>query len=209
MKSRLQAGVIASLLFASCAQAQVGINLSLKDPNLIEPDELTALPGVTEATAELVVASRPVLSMMDLDQALADALDESERETLYSQLFRQIDLNKASREELLLIPGMTARMAYEFDEYRPYSSLDQFRREIGKYVDADEVARLEQYAFIAMNLNTASGEDFLTIPGMTDRMVHEFEEYRPYSSMEQFRREMGKYVDDNEVARLESYVTLD
>jgi len=27
--------------------------------------------------------------------------------------------------------------------------------------------------------------------------------------MEQFRREIGKYVDEDEVARLESYVTLD
>ena len=44
---------------------------------------------------------------------------------------------------------------------------------------------------------------------MTNRMVHEFEEYRPYTRMEQFRREIGKYVDANEVARLESYVTLE
>jgi hypothetical protein len=49
----------------------------------------------------------------------------------------------------------------------------------------------------------------MTIPGMTARMVHEFEEYRPYTSLQQFRREIGKYVDENEVARLESYVTLD
>ena len=40
-------------------------------------------------------------------------------------------------------------------------------------------------------------------------MAHEFEEYRPYTSMEQFRREIGKYVDDDEVARLDQYVTLD
>jgi hypothetical protein len=33
--------------------------------------------------------------------------------------------------------------------------------------------------------------------------------YRPYTSIEQFRREIGKYVDGNEVARLESYITLD
>ena len=60
-----------------------------------------------------------------------------------------------------------------------------------------------------MNLNDAAEEDFETIPGMTPKMVHEFEEYRPYSSMEQFRREIGKYVDEDEVARLGSYVTLD
>jgi radical SAM superfamily enzyme with C-terminal helix-hairpin-helix motif len=108
----------------------------------------------------------------------------------------------------MLIPGMSSRMAHEFEEYRPYTSLAQFRREIGKYVDAKEVARLEQYVFVPMNLNTATEADFKTIPGMTNRMVHEFMEYRPYTSIEQFRREIGKYVDAKEVARLESYVTL-
>ncbi len=109
----------------------------------------------------------------------------------------------------MLIPDMTGRMAHEFEEYRPYSSMTQFRREMGKYVDENEVARLEQYVFAPMDLNTTSEEDFMTIPGMTGRMAHEFEEYRPYTSMEQFRREMGKYVDEDEVARLESYITLD
>ena len=39
-------------------------------------------------------------------------------------------------------------MAHEFDEYRPYQSLAQWRREIGKYVDDDELARLERYVFL-------------------------------------------------------------
>jgi hypothetical protein len=39
-------------------------------------------------------------------------------------------------------------MLREFKEYRPYTSMDQFRREIGKYVDKAEVARLEQYVYI-------------------------------------------------------------
>src|SRR5687767_12621455 len=43
-----------------------------------------------------------------------------------------------------------------------------------------------------LNLNTASETDFMTIPGMTKRMVHEFEEYRPYQSIQQFRREISK-----------------
>jgi len=47
------------------------------------------------------------------------------------------------------------------------------------------------------------------IPGVGGRMAHEFEEYRPYSNIEQFRREIGKYVDEAEVARLEQYVTLE
>ena len=57
-----------------------------------------------------------------------------------------------------------------------------------------------------LNLNTATGEQFATIPGVGDRMVHEFEEYRPYTSIGQFRREIGKYVDEDVVAGYEDYV---
>jgi radical SAM superfamily enzyme with C-terminal helix-hairpin-helix motif len=100
-------------------------------------------------------------------------------------------------------------MAHEFEEYRPYVALAQFRREIGKYVDETEVARLEQYVFIPMHLNTASDEAFLSIPGVGARMLREFKEYRPYTSLAQFRREIGKYVDETQVAIWERYVTLD
>ena len=52
-----------------------------------------------------------------------------------------------------------------------------------------------------LNINTASSADFLrAIPNLGNRMVHEFEEYRPYKSIQQFRREIGKYVDANQVA---------
>jgi hypothetical protein len=37
---------------------------------------------------------------------------------------------------------------------------------------------------------------------MGKRMLHEFKEYRPYKTIEQFRKEIGKYVDQKEVARL-------
>ncbi len=72
-------------------------------------------------------------------------MDDEQREALYSRLFQPIDLNTASEAEILLIPGMSRKMAHEFEEYRPYKSMEQFRREIGKYVDDDEVARLERY----------------------------------------------------------------
>jgi DNA uptake protein ComE-like DNA-binding protein len=60
----------------------------------------------------------------------------------------KIDLNTATDAQILAIPGMGPRMLREFKEYRPYTSMDQFRREIGKYVDKAEVARLEQYVYI-------------------------------------------------------------
>ena len=198
---------VAALFVASQAAAQAGAGLD--DANLVSAESLVQHALVDEQLADTIVESRPFLSASDLDKALADSLGEEDRQVLYASVFRQINLNTASREEIMLIPGMSGRMAHEFEEYRPYTSLEQFRREIGKYVDEAEVARLEQYVFIPLGLNTASEDDLMTIPGMTPKMVHEFEEYRPYTSMEQFRREIGKYVDDNEVARLESYVTLD
>ena len=201
--------LVVGLSTAFSVSAQVGRHPDLLDPNTASASELAALPGANQGVVDAITAARPVLTMLELNGELAKQLNGEQLAALYGRLFRQINLNTASREEIMLIPGMTARMAHEFEEYRPYTSLEQFRREIGKYVDAAEVARLEQYVFVPMNLNTASGEDFLTIPGMSNRMVHEFEEYRPYTSMEQFRREIGKYVDANEVARLESYVTLD
>ncbi|HZI99693.1 MAG TPA: hypothetical protein VFD22_03445 [Gemmatimonadaceae bacterium] len=61
---------------------------------------------------------------------------------------KKIDLNTATDAEILAIPGMGPRMLREFKEYRPYKSMDQFRREIGKYVDKAEVARFEKYVYI-------------------------------------------------------------
>jgi DNA uptake protein ComE-like DNA-binding protein len=124
------------------------------------------------------------------------------------KLFLPVNLNTAAEEELTLVPGINGKMVHEFEEYRPYTSIEQFRREIGKYVDEEEVAHYEQFVFVPLDLNSASSAAFATIPGMSAKMVHEFEEYRPYSSMEQFRREIGKYVDEDEVARLERYLYI-
>lgn len=189
------------LCAGSIALAQVGANSSVVNPNLAGKSELTALDGITDEIADAIIAARPISSNADL-AALVDA------EVLH-KLFLPINLNDASEDELKLVPGINDKMVHEFEEYRPYTSIEQFQREIGKYVDDEEVARFEQYVFVPMDLNSASSEAFATIPGMSKKMVHEFEEYRPYSSMEQFRREIGKYVDENEVARLERYVYID
>ena len=56
-----------------------------------------------------------------------------------------------------------------------------------------------------INLNDMTREQLLeTIPDFGNRMVREFFEYQPYVSIQQFRREIGKYVDDEQVASYES-----
>lgn len=196
-------------MLTTVTYAQVGRNQGILDPNLADREALRALPHMSDSLVDDLIAARPITTTTQLNELLATTLDEAQRAEVYGGVFRQIDLNDATESEIMLIPGMSKRMAHEFEEYRPYASLEQFRREIGKYVDEEEVARLEQYVFIPLRLNDASEADLMTIPGMTGRMAHEFEEYRPYSNFEQFRREIGKYVDEDEVARLESYVSLD
>jgi DNA uptake protein ComE-like DNA-binding protein len=201
--------VLAAAVLAAPAggSAQVGPG-DLLDPNLASVAEMAALPGLDAASAQAIVDARPHLSMLAFHHFLHERLGEGDRSELYPRLFLPINLNDTSREEILLVPGVGERMAHEFEEYRPYVHLAEFRREIGKYVDDDEVARLAQFVFVPIDLNTASDEDILSIPGLGDRMLHEFKEYRPYTSIEQFRREIGKYVDEGEVARLEGYVTI-
>jgi DNA uptake protein ComE-like DNA-binding protein len=59
-----------------------------------------------------------------------------------------------------------------------------------------------------VNINTATDAQILAIPGVGPKMLKEFKEYRPWTSIAQFRREIGKYVDKKEVARLEQYITI-
>ena len=117
------------------------------DPNAASDADLTAA-GVPAAAATALVAGRPYKTMVDVDKVLAKSLNEKQRDSVYAAVFIPIDLNTATGDEILLIPGIGPRMRYEFEEYRPYTSIEQFRREIGKYVDKDEVARLEKYVSI-------------------------------------------------------------
>ena len=189
------------------AGGQVGRS-QLVNPDLAADKDLLALPHMNAALVKSIIEQRPFLNMHDLNALLAKSINQNQLTELYGKMFVQINLNTAKDEEILLIPGLGKRMLHEFLEYRPYRTMAQFRKEIGKYVDDKEVARLEQYVFVPIHLNTASDEDILTIPGLGSRMLREFKEYRPYKNIEQFRKEIGKYVDKKEVARLERYVTL-
>ena len=209
MIGRNLAFLLVTVLGWSAAQAQLGNNDSILNPNLADEGELAGIAHLDAGLVDSIVDGRPFASTLELDNLLSGSLSDEQRADVYGELFIPLNLNTASGDEIMLIPGMNNRMTHEFEEYRPYTSLDQFRQEIGKYVDEDEVARLEQYVFIPLNLNSATRDDFATVPGASNRMVREFLEYQPYSDMDHFRREIGKYVDEAEVARFERYMTLD
>jgi DNA uptake protein ComE-like DNA-binding protein len=133
--------VVALAVLTVVANAQ---EAALVNPNTATEAEITAVPGVTPELAKNIVAGRPYASIKDLDARLK-ALPAKQRTEIYGRLFVPINLNTATDAEILMIPGLGNRMLHEFKEYRPYKSMEQFRREIGKYVSKTEVARLERY----------------------------------------------------------------
>ena len=118
------------------------------DPNTATAEELAAAPGMDATKASALVAGRPYANMTAVDAVAGAGLSEEQKDALYARVWMPLDLNSASQQEILLIPGVGDRMAHEFEEYRPYDGIERFRREIGKYVDATEVARLERYVAI-------------------------------------------------------------
>ena len=117
----------------------------LMDPNDASRDQLLAVEGLDAAAVDALIAGRPHADMLEVDAILAEHLDEAGREAVYTRIWKPLDLNAASGDEILLIPGVGERMKHEFEEYRPYRAMAEFHREIGKYVDEAEVERLARY----------------------------------------------------------------
>lgn len=205
---RLSAVALLTALAASPVVAQVGAPVSIVNANVATEAQLAAVPGFTPAIVKAVIAARPFVRQSAFDAFLAPHLGEAARMAAYAKVFVQIDLNDFTDAEVLMIPGAGRRMVREFNEYKPYRALAEWHREIDKYVDDAELARLEQYVFVKIDLNTATDEQILSIPGIGARFLREFKEYRPYKAMAQFEREMGKYVDAKEVARMARYVEV-
>ena len=195
---------------STVTRAQVG--KGVLDANVATEAELQTAPHITPAIAKALIAKRTEKffgSITELNAfLLSQKLTQAQAMEAYSKIFIHVNLNTGTREEILLIPNAGTKMAHEFDEYRPWTSWAQFDKEIGKYVQAEGVAKLKPYVFIPIDLNKATDADILTIPGMGNRMLHEFKEYRPWTSKAQFDKEIAKYVKEKETERLWRFVVI-
>jgi len=206
----LLALVALAMGIAPLIHAQVGKSQGLLDANRATQEELMSVPHMNAAYVKAIMDKRPFANVTEFAAALMPALTKAQLNEVYGKVFVHVNLNTATDDELLSIPAAQPnRILREFKEYRQYKSLSVFHREMRKYWDEAEVSRLEQYVFVPVNLNSATDEELLSIPAaQPNRILREFKEYRPYTSMEQFHREMRKYWDEKEVNRLQRYVTL-
>ena len=124
-----------------------------------------------------------------------------------AQATTKLNLNTASREQLLTIPGVGERMVREFFEYRPYVSIQQFRREIGKYVSPEQVAAYEQYVFVPVDPNGADTETLRQLPGVDASIASQLVAGRPYASEEAFLTKLGQYLPADRIAAARAYLS--
>jgi DNA uptake protein ComE-like DNA-binding protein len=196
------------LFFAASSPLHAQLGKGLFDANTASPSELQALPNMTPAIVKNMVDKRPFLTILDLNAfLLGQKLTQAQATEFYRKAFVQINLNTGSPEEFMMVPGSGKRMSAEFAEYRPWKNWLQFDKEIGKYVGQQETDRFKQYMFIPINLNTASDELLLTIPGVTPAMVQGMKKARPWKAKdEDFEFILGKIVGAKDARRIGRYL---
>ncbi len=119
----------------------------------------------------------------------------------------KLNVNTASQAELLsTIPGMGNKMVHEFEEYRPYKSIQQFRKEIGKYVEQGQVAEYEKYIFVPVDENQSDTATLQQIPGLEAGEAQELIAGRPYAARDAFLTKLGEKVSANDLAIARTYL---
>ena len=120
-----------------------------------------------------------------------------------AQVGKLVDVNMATESDLQPLPHMTPDIVKGMIEKRPFKTIvDLNKYLLDQKLTQDQAKEFYGKAFVAINLNTGTKEEFLLIPRVGARMSAEFEEYRPWKTWTQFDKESGKYVGQKETDRL-------
>jgi DNA uptake protein ComE-like DNA-binding protein len=120
----------------------------------------------------------------------------------------KLNVNTASGPELLrTIPNFSNRMVHEFEEYRPYRSIQEFRREIGKYVAPAVVAEYEKYIFVPIDINQADVPTLMQIPGLDQSEADSLIAGRPYSSPQAFLAKLADKISAADLDTARTYLS--
>ena len=119
-----------------------------------------------------------------------------------------LNLNTATEEDLAAIPDLGDRMVHEFMEYRPYASIREFRREIGKYIDDDAelLAEYERYVFVPVDPETSDLETMTQLPGVSEAQAKALIDGRPYSSRDAFLTAYASIAGQPDATAAEAYL---
>lgn len=119
----------------------------------------------------------------------------------------KLNINTATGDDFLrVMPDLGKRMVHEFEEYRPYKSIQQFRKEIGKYVDENQVAEYERFIFVPIDENQSDAATLQQIPGLDATEAQQVIAARPYASRDAFLAKLGEYVPADSLTTGRTYL---
>jgi len=196
---------MAALALAACGGAAT---TSETDVQEAPPEAAVNVAVPTAMAAAEEAAEEPAdAAMEEAADAAADASAEGDAGAGEAMtMTAKLDLNSATEEELATVPGAGERMVREFLEYRPYDSIEQFRREIGKYVDEATVLGYEAYLYVPVDPNEADEATLMQLPGVDAAAAAELVAGRPYADREAFLAALGALVTAEELAAGGAYV---
>jgi predicted DNA-binding helix-hairpin-helix protein len=96
-------------------------------------------------------------------------------------------------------------MLREFKEYRPYTTILQFRQEIGKYVDEATVAEFEKYVFVPIDINNADAATLMQT-GIDQAAADAIIAARPFADKAAFLAKLGESLKGDALTAAEAMV---
>ena len=119
------------------------------------------------------------------------------------------DPNIAGERDLLALPSMTPTIVKAMLEKRPFmSALELHAFLLGQKLTPQQAADFYGRAFVQINLNAGTSNEFAVIPGIATRTPGEFAQHRPWKNWGQFDNEIGKSVGQPEAGRLKKYLFI-
>ncbi len=189
----LTAAVLVACGAATTSNPTIGAAPTSAQPSAVSATSspataVTSQPGATSA----VPAATAMASQPDATAATATA---------------KLNLNTVTEDQLLsTIPDFNARMVREFMEYRPYISIQQFRKEIGKYVDAGQVATYEQYVYVPIDVDQTDAATLQQLPGVDASIADQVIAGRPYGSSQAFLAKLAGLVSAADAQQAAAYL---
>lgn len=172
--------------------------------------EVAEQPVETEeaAAAEAPAIEEPTSEPAPTEEVMAaEPTTEGVEEVIVNT---KLNLNQATGDDYLAaIPNFSNRMVREFLEYRPYISIQQFRREIGKYVSDEQVAEYEQYVYVPVDVDESDAATLTQLPGVDEAIAEMLIGERPFGSNDAFLTALATHVSADDVSLAVGYLAAD